>query len=40
MQAFQECATQRMNMAAEDGRRLFEECQEIMRKISRAIPPS
>jgi hypothetical protein len=36
MQAFQECATRRMAMAAEDGRRLLEECQEIMRKISRA----
>jgi predicted phage tail protein len=33
MQAYQECVAQRMQMAAEDGRRLADDCQKIMSKI-------
>jgi Phasin protein len=35
--AYQECVTQRMQLAAEDGRRLFEECQKITHKITKAL---
>jgi len=34
MQAYQASVAQRMQMAADDGRRLSEECQEIMQKFS------
>jgi hypothetical protein len=33
MQAYQECVAQRMQMAAEDGRRLTDDCQKVMSKI-------
>jgi hypothetical protein len=36
--AYQESVAQRMQMAAEDGRRLFEECQKISEKLSRSLP--
>jgi hypothetical protein len=36
-EAYQACATQRMQMAAEDGRRLTDECQAIMQKITRSL---
>ncbi len=35
MAAYQECVAQRMQLAAEDGRRLFEESQKITHKIAR-----
>jgi hypothetical protein len=35
--AYQECVAQRMKMAAEDGQRLADECQNGMNKISRAL---
>jgi hypothetical protein len=35
--AYQECVAQRMQMAAEDGQRLAEECQKSMTKITRAL---
>jgi hypothetical protein len=35
--AYQESVTQRMQMAAEDGRRLLEECQKITEKLTRSI---
>ncbi len=35
--AYQECVTQRMKMAAEDGQRLADECQKSMNKIGRAF---
>ena len=35
--AYQECVAQRMQMAAEDGRRLSEEYQTIMQKITRSL---
>jgi hypothetical protein len=34
MQAYRECISQRMQMAAEDGRRVSEDCQKIMQKIA------
>jgi hypothetical protein len=37
VEAYQACATQRMQMAAEDGRRLADECQAIMQKITRSL---
>jgi|SRR5215467_12341076 len=37
MQAYQECISQRMQMAAEDGRRLSEECQKIVQKITTSL---
>jgi hypothetical protein len=37
LEAYQACATQRMQMAAEDGRRLADECQAIMQKITRSL---
>ena len=35
---YQECVTQRMQMAAEDGRRMSEECQKILQKFTRTLP--
>jgi hypothetical protein len=35
--AYQECVTQRMKMAAEDGQRLAEECQKGMNRISQVM---
>src|SRR5262245_40138620 len=37
MQAYQECVAQRMQMAAEDGRRLADDCQKIMGKIGQSF---
>jgi hypothetical protein len=37
MQAYQEYMTQRMQMAADDGRRLSEDCQKIMQKITTSL---
>jgi hypothetical protein len=37
MLAYQECISQRMQMAAEDGRRLSEDCQKIMQKITTSL---
>src|SRR5262245_6156620 len=34
----QECVTQRMQMAAEDGRRMSEECQKFVQKFTRPLP--
>jgi hypothetical protein len=38
LRAYQEVVAQRVEMAAEDGRRLFEDCQETMQKITRLAP--
>ena len=35
---YQECVTQRMQMAAEDGRRMSEECQKLLQKFTRPSP--
>jgi hypothetical protein len=37
MQAYQEYMTQRMQMAADDGRRLSEDCQKIMQKVTTSL---
>jgi hypothetical protein len=37
LETYQKCVAQRMQMAAEDGRRLFEECQKIAQKITRSM---
>jgi hypothetical protein len=37
LEAYQACAAQRMQMAAEDGRRVTDECQAIMQKITRSL---
>jgi hypothetical protein len=37
LQAYQECVAQRMQMAAEDGRRLTEESQRIVGTITRSL---
>src|SRR5262249_3789338 len=34
MEAYQKCVTERMQMAAEDGKRLFDECQNITQKMA------
>src|SRR5215467_8521458 len=34
LEAYQKCAAQRMQMAAEDGRRMTEDCQKVMQKIT------
>jgi len=39
LQVYQQCVAQRMQMAAEDGRRLSEECQKIMSKVARSSWP-
>jgi Phasin protein len=35
--AYQQCVAQRVQMAAEDGRRLFEDYQALMQKITRPM---
>jgi hypothetical protein len=35
--AYQECVSQRMQLTAEDGRRLFDECQKITQKITQSL---
>jgi hypothetical protein len=37
LKAYQECVAQRMQMVAEDGRRISENCQEIVSKITRSL---
>jgi hypothetical protein len=37
MTAYQQCVTHRMQMAAEDGRRLYEDCQKITHKITESL---
>ena len=37
LQTYQKCVAQRMQMAAEDGRQLFEECQKITQKIGQSM---
>ena len=37
MEAYQKCVAQRMQMAAEDGQRLSEDCQKVMQKITRSL---
>lgn len=37
MEAYQKCVAQRMQMAAEDGRQLSEDCQKVMNKITRSF---
>jgi len=37
MEAYQKCVAQRMQMAAEDGQRMSEDCQKIMQKITRSL---
>jgi len=35
--AYQECVAQRMQMAAEDGRRLSDDCQKVLQTITRSL---
>ena len=35
--AYQECVSQRMQMAAEDGRRLSDDCQKVLQTITRSL---
>ena len=37
MQTYQECIAQRIQMAAEDGRQLSEDCQKIMQTITTSL---
>jgi hypothetical protein len=37
LDSYQKCVAQRMQMAAEDGRQMFEQCQNITQKITRAL---
>jgi Phasin protein len=37
MLTYQECISQRMQMAADDGRRLSEDCQNVMQKITTSL---
>jgi Phasin protein len=37
MQVYQECVTQRMRMAAEDGQKISEDCQKLTQKIARSL---
>ena len=37
MEVYQQTAAQRMQMAAEDGRRLSEDCQKIMGKVGQSL---
>src|SRR5262249_45289524 len=37
MEAYQKCVGERMQMAAEDGKRLFDECQNITQKIAGSL---
>ena len=36
LEIYQKCAAQRLQMAVEDGQRLFDECQRITQKITQA----
>jgi hypothetical protein len=36
MEAYQQCVAQRMQMATEDGRRLSDECQKLLERVSRS----
>jgi len=38
LEAYQKFVAQRMQMAAEDGRQLFEECQRMTQKVTRSFP--
>jgi hypothetical protein len=38
LSAYQECVAQRMQMAAEDGQRLLEDCQKITQHLTRSLP--
>jgi hypothetical protein len=37
IEAYQQCVAQRMQMAAEDGRRLFDDCQKITNKVTQSL---
>jgi Phasin protein len=37
LEAYQQVVAQRMQMAADDGRRLFEECQNVTQKLTRSL---
>lgn len=37
LQAYQECLTQRMRMAAEDGQKISEDCQKFTQKIAKSL---
>jgi|SRR5262245_37722606 len=37
LEAYQKCVVERMQMTAEDGRRLFDDCQKITQKITRSM---
>jgi hypothetical protein len=37
VESYQRCVAQRMQMVAEDGRQLIDECQKITQKISRSL---
>jgi hypothetical protein len=37
MQAYQECLAERMQMGAEDGRRLAKQCEELMQRVTRSF---
>lgn len=37
LQAYQECLAQRMQMTAEDGRRLLDDCQKITQKVTHSL---
>ena len=37
LEAYQKCAAQRMQMAADDGRQLFDECQKITQRITQSL---
>ena len=37
LEAYQKCAAQRMQMAADDGRRLLDECQNVTHRITRSL---
>ncbi len=37
LEAYQKFVAQRMQMAAEDGRQLFEECQRMTQKVTRSL---
>ena len=37
MEAYQKCVGERMQMATEDGKRLFDECQNITQKIAGSL---
>jgi hypothetical protein len=37
LNVYQECVTQRMQMAAEDGQKLLDDCRNITQKITRAM---